>query len=631
MSWRYPNAFALLREQRFLPFFVTQFLGALNDNVFRNALIVLIALRFAQTDPEITTQLVNISAALFILPFFLFSSWAGQWADKYDRAWLMRCLKWMELLVAGLAGLAFLTEHIIFLIAALFLMGVQSTFFSPIKYSYLPSHLSTDELMGGNGLMKMSTFLAIILGTVVGGLLVGLPDGNLLIAVLLMAVALLGVLSVRHIPSTPAPAPDLILKHNPVTQSAQLLRMAWASRHVFLSILGISWFWFFGTVFLAQMPQYLLIFVGGNEHAIVAIYLIFALSVGLGSLSCNRLSHGLIELGLVPLGAAGLTFFSIHFSIAFSHEAQHVVGFHALIHQSTFQRLMLDTFGIGFFSGLYLVPLYAFVQRESEQTSRSRLIAANNLINAAFMVTASLFTLGMTLSWGWSVPQVLVMTGVLTGVLSLILFTFFPELLMRFVAWLLIHTFYRIDPRNLHHIPKQGAAVLAFNHVSYVDPVVLVGVSKRSIRFVMYFTFARIPLIRHFFRIAKTIPIAGRNENPTLKAQAYESIHATLVRGDLIGIFPEGGITYDGALAPLKPGILKLVQRDPVPVVPVMLIGLWGSIFSRVKGRAFSCWPTQWFCKKVIVVAGPPIPPEELTLERLREAMLALEQEHTLD
>jgi MFS family permease len=386
------SQFKLLGTTRFLPLFCTQFLGALNDNVYKNALIIFIAFTLADRLAINGSMLVVIASGIFILPFFLFSANAGQIADKYEKAMLIRRIKVAEMLIMSLAAVGFMLQSLAVLLVVLFLMGAQSTFFGPLKYGILPQHLGVQELTGGNGLIQMATYLAILVGTIIGGLLIALGHvGTFLVSATVIIVAVSGWLTSRHIPEAAAFEPGMVLDWNIGRQTARIIRYALDDKSIFIPIVAVSWFWFHGATFLSLVPGYTRAVLHGNE--IVATLLLFALSVGIGtgSLLCERLSRGRIEPGLVPIGAAGLTLFPLDLYLAGSPGTggAAVIDPHLFLEHWQYLRILLDLVFIGFCGGLYIVPLYAMVQYRSSPDHRARVIAANNIINALFMVISA--------------------------------------------------------------------------------------------------------------------------------------------------------------------------------------------------------------------------------------------------
>ena len=618
------SQFGLLRERRFLPFFCTQFLGAFNDNVYKNALVILLAFHAASLTAINPGTLVNLCAGLFILPFFLFSATAGQIADKYDKASIIRYVKLLEIAImfAGAAGFFF--QNVALLMAVLFLMGLHSTIFGPVKYSILPQHLRPTEIVGGNGLVEMGTFLAILLGTILGGLLVAQAQFALYVSATVVSIAVLGYLASRAIPAAPPAAPDLKINWNPLTESWANLQFTRRNRTVFLSVLGVSWFWFYGATLLTQLPNYCKEVLGGNEQVATVMLAVFSLGVGSGSLLCERLSGHKVEIGLVPFGSIGLSVFALDLFFA-----SPVGGGAALIGAAEFlaragsARILFDLVMIGVFGGFYIVPLYALIQTRSERSHQSRIIAGNNILNALFMVASAALS-ALLLYAGYTIPQIFLAIGLLNALVAVYIYTLVPEFLMRFLIWLLMHTVYRLEKRGLENIPDEGAALIVCNHVSFVDALIIVAASRRPIRFVMDHQIFRMPVLSFIFRTGRMIPIAPRKENPLLLERAYEEIDAALRAGDLVGIFPEGRITDNGDLYPFKPGVTRILARTPVPVVPLALRGLWGSFFSRIDGRAMSRPARLRPWRKVALVGGDVVAPAQATPEFLQQTVHAL-------
>jgi 1-acyl-sn-glycerol-3-phosphate acyltransferase len=620
------SQFSLLKQRRFGPFFLTQFFGAFNDNVYKNALIILIAFQSAGQGLGDSNTLINLSAGLFILPFFLFSATAGQLADKYDKSRFIRWVKFMEIVIMSLAVAAFHLGAIPLLMGLLFLMGTQSTLFGPVKYGILPQHLGAGELVGGNGLVEMGTFMAILLGTLTGGVLIGLPvNGAALVSVTIVVLACLGFLSSLGIPAAPALAPDLRINWNPLTETWRSIRFAHGNRTVFLSILGISWFWLLGATYLAQLPNFTKTTLGGNEQVVTLLLTLFSVGIGVGSLLCERMSDRKVELGLVPFGSIGLSIFGIDLCLAVPENSLTAAALDAaaFLHSPGNARVLFDILMLGLFGGFYIVPLYALVQQRSEPSHRSRVIAANNILNALFMVVSAVMAI-LILNAGLSIPQLFLVIAVMNAVVALYIYTLVPEFLMRFIVWMLIHTLYRIRKQGLDNIPDAGPVVLVCNHVSFIDALVIAGCIRRPVRFVMHFKFYELPVLNFIFRTAGAISIASGREDPEMLARAYEQISRYLQEGEVVCIFPEGGLTPDGEMKTFRPGIDKIIRRNPVPVVPMALRGLWGSFFSRKGGSAMKGKLPRPLFYKIGLALGPPVPPAEVSAAGLRERVAAL-------
>ena len=617
------SQFSLLGQRRFAPFFGTQFLGALNDNVFRNGLVILITFQGVVVLGMGHNQLANVAAGLFILPYFLFSATAGQLADKFEKSMLIRRVKMFEVGLMVAACIALMTEAYAMLLLVLFLMGCQSTMFGPVKYAYLPQTLAEDELVGGNALVESGTYIAIIIGMIIGGLTVGDEiaavlgtSKQIVLGTTLILVAVLGYLASRSIPTLRAPDPDLEINWNAWQETWRIIKFAREERSVFLSILGISWFWFFGSAMTIQIPAYTLDVLNGNETITIFLLAAFAAGVGVGSLLCEKMSGHRIELGLVPFGSIGLSLFAIDLYFArpeaYAVPAASIAEFLA---RPGGVRIWIDLALIGAFGGFYSVPLYALIQQRSEPRHMSRIIAANNIINALLMVGAAIMSI-VLLNSGMSIPQLFLVVAGLNALVAIYIYTLLPEFLMRFLAWLIISVIYRVKPMGIENIPNKGPAVVVCNHVSYLDPVILAASVRRPMRFVMWYKIFQIPVLNFIFRTMKAIPIAGSREDPQIMDDAFEAVDAELAAGNLVCIYPEGAITRDGEIARFRPGIEKIIARRPVPVIPVAMGRLWGSWLSRRRDGGLRLLPGRLFAR-VPVTFGKPVRPAEVTAEKL--------------
>ncbi|KTT25217.1 MFS transporter [Pseudacidovorax intermedius] len=622
------NQFALLRQRRFAPFFWTQFAGAANDNLFKFAFTVMVTyqLQVAWLPPSLAGLVIG---ALFILPFLLFSATAGQLTDKYDKARIMRLVKTLEIAIMALAGWGFVAANVPVLLGCVFLMGLHSTLFGPVKFAYLPQALRPHELTGGNGMVEMGTFVAILLGQVAGGLLVALPGiGHGTVAAACVAVAVVGRLTAQAVPAAPATDPGLTVNWNPVSETWRNLKLAHGNTVVFRSLLGISWMWFFGATFLSQFPSFAKEVLHGDAHVASLLLVVFSVGIGAGSLLCETLSRRHVEIGLVPLGAIGMSVFAIDLYFAsrgLPPSAE--MGLGAFLAQPAHWRVMADLALLSLFAGLYSVPMYALIQLRSPPTHRARIIAANNILNALFMIASAVIA-GALIGAGFSIPQVFLFTGIANALVAGYIFLLVPEYLLRFVAWVASRAVYRFRLRGEARIPAEGPAVLVCNHVSFVDAVLLMAASPRPIRFLMDHRIFRVPVLGWLFRLAKAIPIAPQKEDPAAYERAFDEAAQVLREGDLLGIFPEGGITRDGTLQPFKGGVMKILARAQedglaVPVVPMALTNLWGSYFSRIELRggepvAMVRPFRRGFWSRVGLNVGEPLPAAAVQPELLR-------------
>jgi len=619
------SQFSLLTQRRFSPFFWTQFLGAFNDNLFKTALMVALtydALSWTTLEPGL---LNNLIPGLFILPYVIFSATAGQIADKVEKGRLARFVKLLEVAIMAIAAIGWLMHTLWLLIAAVVGMGVHSTLFGPVKYAYLPQHLKPEELVGGNGVVEMGTFVGILLGEVMGALLVAhKPWGIELVAGGSLLMALLGLAASWRIPPSPAPAPELRISKNFAAESVRNLSYSSQNRTVFLSMLGNSWFWFYGALVLSQFPVYAKDYLHGDHSVFVLLLTVFSLGIGAGSLLCEKLSGRKVEIGLVPFGSIGLSVFGIDLyfaSQAFTNTA--TVDAFALLALPGTLRILADLVLIGVFGGFFIVPLFALIQTRCDPKHVSRTIAGMNILNALFMVAAAGVAI-LLLGQGFTIPQMFLVTALLNALVAVYIFSLVPEFLMRFLAWLLIHTIHRVKTVDVERIPDEGPAVLVCNHVSYVDALVIGAASPRPIRFVMDHRIFKTPFLGWIFRTAKAIPIAPAKEDPFLMERAFIDIAEALHQGDLVCIFPEGKLTTTGEMNEFRGGIAKIVERSKVPVIPMALRGLWGSVFTRDPGNLFERSFARGWRSKLALAVGVPVPPQEVTPERLHEQVREL-------
>jgi len=617
----------LLGERRFWPLFWTQFLGAFNDNLFKNALVILVAYRSMSLMGIGSKEIVVACAGIFILPFFLFSATAGQLADRFAKWRLIRLVKIWEIGVMALAGVGFALDNLALLLGVLFLMGMQSTFFGPAKYSILPELLGEKDLVAGNALVAGATFLAILLGTITGGVVIAGGDAWVSrLGLMVVVVAAAGYLTSRFVQKTPPANPDLHVRLNPVTPTVDILRVTRSVKTVFLSVLAISWFWFLGASFLSLLPNFCKDVMFGNETVVTLFLSTFCVGIGIGSMLCETFSRRRLELGLVPLGSIGMSLFAIDLSIAGGRFLGpldgHLMGIAEYLSQPGAIRVLIDLFGIAVSAGFYTVPLMSFIQLRTQARRRSRVIAGLNIINSLFMVVSSV-ALVVALASGRTIQSLFFVLGVLNAVVAVYIYTVVPEFMVRFFAWCTANVMYRLKVKDEEWIPAEGAAVLVANHVSWVDWLIVASISARPVRFVMTHEYAKLPLVRFLMRDAKVIQIASAKDAPEVKARAFDQIAAELDAGELVFLFPEGRLTPDGELQPFRPGIERIVERTPVPVVPMALVGLWGSFFSRWGGKALSR-PFRRFWSRVEVRIGAPIPPEEVSAEWLAQSVANL-------
>jgi len=576
-----PSQFALLRSRRFLPLFVTQFLGALNDNFFKNALVILVTYRLAEQAGLNGQILVTAAGGLFILPFFLFSATAGLLADKFEKRRLILAVKAAEILFMAIAAAGFYTGHVTLLMTVLFLMGVHSTFFGPIKYGILPAHLAPGELLAGNALIEAGTFLAILIGTIVGGVAILTTHGIAIVSLGLLAVAIAGLIAAIFIPAAPPPAPDLTLRFNIVADTLDMLRYARQRRELFLAMLGISWFWLVGATFLSQFPTLAKDVVGADENVVTLFLVAFTIGIALGSLICNKLLAGEVSTRLVPLAALGISLFTVdlYYASAALPPAGALLGIGDFLAHLAGWRIVGDLVLIAMSGGIFIVPLYAFLQAHSEESHRSRVIAANNIWNALFMVAAALATMGL-LMLGFTVPQVFLIVAIVNFGVALWICRLLPGTVVKSLAAALLRLAYRVEVKGAENYRLAGKrAVVIVNHVSFLDgPLLAAFLPGRPIFPIDTFV-AQKWWARPIFWLVDAVRI-----NPT-NPMATKALIRAVQQDRKCVIFPEGRITITGALMKIYEGPGMIADKADAPLLPVRVDGAQYTPFSRLRGK----------------------------------------------
>ena len=612
---------SLLRQRKFLPYFVTQFFGAFNDNIFKNVLLLFVAFAGSSALPLSSNLFINLAAGLFILPFFLFSASAGVLADKYEKSWFIRKVKLFEIGIMLLGAIGFITESYGVLLLLLFLMGTQSAFFGPVKYALLPQQLNEKELVPGNALVEAGTFIAILVGTLGAGLIASADNAKYLAAFCVVIFAVLGYLSSRFIPFASAGAPDIQFKWQPYKQTKLTLSIAKSDRIVFQCIMAISWFWFLGAAYLTQFPNFTKVYLNGTESAVSFLLALFSVGIAVGSMACNWLSNHRIEVGIVPIGALGITIFGFLMATSIPTDLPRFHTFAEFVSYDAFWPLFFYLLMIGISGGLFIVPLYALMQHRAKETERAQVIAGLNIFNSLFMVGSAVLGIVCLSVLEMSIPQLFALLAILNFLVAAYIFLQIPIFVVRFAMWVVTHTIYRVKHKNLHHLPEHGGTLIVCNHVSYMDSLLLSAVCPRLIRFVMEEDYANLPPLRGFLRRAGVIPISASNR--TSIRRAFNDVEKALSEGHIVCIFPEGRLTSDGEMNEFMRGIDIILRRSPVPVIPMALKGLWGSYFSRAKGRACKGLPTR-FWSKLEIEAGTPVDPKQASAQAMFEKVQAL-------
>ena len=572
----------LLKTRRFLPLFVTQFLGAMNDNLMKQALIMMITFGLLQSSDISPQILVTMAAGIFILPFFLFSATAGQIADKFEKSASIQRIKIVEIFIMAIAVAGFYLSNTYFLIAVLFMMGTQSAFFGPLKYGILPSHLKENELIGGNALIEGGTFLAILIGTIAGGLLIVADQGISIVSASLLIVALLGWVASRAIPKADAADPDLKINTNIFQETWRMVARARETRSVFLSIMGISWFWLTGATFLSQFPNFSKILLGGDASVVTLLMVTFSLGIGIGSYWCTRLLKGEVSAKYVPLSALALTGFTL--DLYFASRGLHaptsgLITATDFINSPANWRILFDLTAIAVCGGLYTVPLYAILQNDSDPTTRSRTIAANNILNALFMVVGAIIATLM-LAADWSIPQVFLSLAIANGFVALYITRLLPFQLIKLTLATILKAIYRVDVKGLEHYSKAGKrAVIVVNHVSLLDPLLLSAFLPVKPMFAVNTHISQQWWVKPFLTLVDAFPV-----DPTNSMSMKGLIKAVKEDRHCV-VFPEGRITVTGALMKIYEGPGMVADKSDAMLIPVRIDGAQYTPFSRLRGK----------------------------------------------
>ncbi len=586
-----PMSTSLLQTRRFLPLFLTQFLGALNDNIFKNALVVLTLYKAGESGPV----LITLAGGLFMLPYALFSTAAGQLADRYEKARLIRLCKRAELVLMALAAAGFLLGSTPLLMVVLFGLGAQATFFSPLKYGILPDHLAESELVAGNALIEAGTFVGILIGAIAGGVLILTGNGPLITAAVGIIVALLGLVTANRVPQALVAAPELRIDWNPVRQTMVLVRLARQNRLVWLSVLGISWFWTIGATFLAEFPIIAKEQFGADGHVVTLLLTVFTIGIAAGSAACNRLLKGEVSARFVPFAALGLTVFTVDFAwnCLGVQPGETLISVSALLRDATGWRLLIDLFLVAACGGVYSVPLYAILQERSDPACRSRMIACNNIVNAVCMVGGAGVAAGLAMM-GWSAPKILLLSA---GINLLVSFCIARPLLRdaaRSVMRWYFRVFHRAEIRGLENIALMGErSIVVANHLSFLDGCFIAAFLPDTLMFAIDTGQAkRFAFLRHFttlFPVDSTSPLSTK---AMIKA---------VREGRHLVIFPEGRISLHGALMKIYDGPGTIADKANATILPIKIDGLQFHKFSRLKGKV----PQRWFPRFTMTILPP--------------------------
>jgi len=578
-----PNQLHLLKTRRFLPLFLTQFLGAFNDNAFKNALVILITYRIATQSSISTEILITLAAGIFILPFFLFSALAGQLADKFEKSRLIRITKLAEIILMAIAMMGFLTKSVFLLMLVLFLLGAQATFFGPIKYAILPTHLREDELVSGNAFIEAGTFLAILTGTILGGILILMNAGAVTVSILCILVAISGWLSSIYIPRAAAAVPELKIGYNIIQQTLDILRFSAKSHDIFLCILGISWFWLIGATFLSQFPTFAKNTIGADGHVVTLFLSVFSIGIAIGSMFCNRLLKGRVHATYVPLAALGMTIFMVDLffastQITSSNGAQLISASQFLV-TLTGWHILIDLLLIAICGGLFIVPLYAILQIRSAESHRARVIASNNVMNALFMVAAAILT-SLMFILHFTVPQIFLAAAIGNAIVAIYICKLLPDALIKSIFQTILTTLYKVKVVGLENFDNAGNRVLIIaNHTSFLDAALIASFLPEKLTFAINTNIAKKWWIKPIAKLVDLYPLDPTNP------MATKALIELIRQGKKCVIFPEGRLTMTGSLMKIYEGPSMIAEKSGATLLPIRIQGAQYTIFSRLKGK----------------------------------------------
>ena len=619
----------LFSSQKFLPIFVAQFLGALNDNIFKSALLILIAFSLTNQQAQATAT-SNFAAILYIIPIFIVSYIAGQLADRSNKSRMIQKNKIAEITIAFMSAVALWSESTTLLLSALFLMGAQSAMFGPNKYAILPQLMQGRDLVQANAHIATGTFIAVLIGTVMGALLIQTDQAWRWVGLSMLVIATLGFLAAKRIPEIEVGESDLQIDWNPLSQIKKVVRIARLNKTFWLAILGVSWFWFVGTAYLTQLPA-LVRFIGGGDESVVTLFLIlFVSGIALGCALSANWSGARSDIGIVPCALFGLFIAGIDFAII-PALPEEVINSKSLLSVTEFVgswrgiHISFDVVLVGFFCGAFALPMFIELQHQTRRENRARMIALSNMLNALAMILSSSFALIMLNIFDVSLSSFLITVAILSGIITL----FFGKKLLlqtfRFLSYLVCRCLYRIETQGLEKLPQTGAALLVCNHLSFADPPLIFGTSRRPIRFLMEHSIYQTPWIRWAFAAVGAIPMCSPLESRAVYRKAMETAIEALKNGEMVIIFPEGQVTRDGKPNPFKRGVEKILEAAPVTVYPVGITGLWGSMLSYKNGKPFEGLPAKPRLR-VGVSVGEPINPEKATAQCLETEVRSLVQ-----
>ncbi|MBE8222073.1 MAG: MFS transporter [Bdellovibrionales bacterium] len=586
--------------------FFTQFFGALNDNIFKNALVLLLTYKSIELWNLDSGLLVPLAGLVFIFPFFVFSATAGQIADKYPKALVMKIVKFVEVIIMSIAACGFYFNNYQYLFIALFLMGAQSAFFGPVKYGILPFVAEKGSLVKANSIITSSTFLAILIGTILGGVFVS-SGNSLYIMLSILLVSVFGLVSSLKIKEVKTETTKYKIDYTFFRSTLKTLKLSFENKDIFFTILGASWLWFMGAAILSVLPLFCKNILGVNAEIGTFFLSLFTLGMGIGAIIVKYISSSKVEIGVVPVAGFFLSLFLLDLSYISSvfviPESESLMSFSVFFIQKYSLRAAIDVLFLSICSACLIIPQTTYIQEACDKKLISRIISANNIWNALFMVLASVLVMLLN-SYGISI--IFLVLALINLLASLFIYLFKPSHCLRFCVNTIIKIFYKIELVNFCKLPKKGPYILASNHISFADPFIVGGIIKDPVCYVMDWAYYyKMPF---FFKQAGAIPIATSRESEEVLKKAFGVMKTTLDRGAILGIFPEGEISRTGEMRAFRPGIQRILSSHSVPVVLCAIDGLWGSIFSFESGKVLFKWPKS-FRRKITLTLSDTILP----------------------
>lgn len=590
------NLLATLCKRSFIALFLTQYLGAFNDNFFRTAMATFITYKVTTLTGEAKSVIVALAVALFMLPFFLFSAVAGELADKLRKDLLIKATKVLEVLIAVLAGIGFVTANVPLLLGVLFLMGTQSAFFGPVKYSILPDILEEKQLISGNGIIEAGTYGSILQGTIFGGIIISANE--MLLPGIILGIAVLGLGASLFIPKQQPANPHLKIDKNFLRSTWKNMAFAKQNHHIFLCILGISWFWLLGTALIAQMPSLAHTVLNGNPGLFTFLLTLFSCGIGLGSLLCQFLLKGEVTSKYVPISAIIMTVFLADLALACGGyvSGTEAAGIKEFLSTFAGKRITLDLLGFAVAGGLYIVPLNAMLQFLATEGTRSRVIATNNIINSFFMVAGSGLCAEL-LALRFTIPAVFGVIAFINALAAIYICGLLPQHIIRMVVKRALNWIYGVKIYGLEHLKDlKGNALIIANHTSFLDAVLLWTYLPDGLYFAINTHVSQKWWVKPFLHLVKYFPIDPTNP------MAVKSIIDEVKQGKRVVIFPEGRITTTGSLMKIYPGPAMIADKSDAQILPVCLDGSQYSLFSRF-GNQLKTRPQS----KITITIQPPI------------------------